>query len=63
MGAVRLIEEEVDGYMEDLIRRAATLLGFDLPEIEVRDIMVEDSTASEEEIFLAIKAAVVLNRG
>jgi hypothetical protein len=63
MGAVRLIEEEVDSYMEDLIRRAATLLGFDLPEIEVRDIMVDDSTASEEEIFLAIKAAVVLNRG
>ena len=48
--------------MEGLIHRAATLLGFDLPEIEVRDIIAEDTTASEEEIFLAIKAAVILSR-
>lgn len=61
MTRVRLIED-VDPFIENLIHRAATLLGFGLSEVEVRDIMVDDTTMDEVQIYFAIKAAVILNR-
>ena len=61
MADVRLLEE-VDDSIENLIRRAATLLSFDLSEVEVRCLLVDDSTATEAVVFFAIKAAVILNR-
>lgn len=61
MGGVCLIEE-VDPTIENLIRRAAILLGYGLSEFETRDLLVEDTVTTEQEIYFAIKAAVVLNR-
>jgi hypothetical protein len=61
MGGVCLIEE-VDPTVENLIRRAAILLGYGLSELEVRDLLMEDTVTTEQEVYFAIKAAVVLNR-
>lgn len=60
MGGVCLIEE-VDPTVENLIRRAAILLGYGLSELEARDILVEDTVTTEQEVYFAIKAAVILN--
>ena len=61
MGGVRFIEE-VDSTIENLMRRASILLSYGLSEVEARNILVEDTVTTEQEIYFAIKAAVILNR-
>jgi hypothetical protein len=47
--------------VEDLIRRAASLLDYGLDEAEVRDILLAtDPGLTEEQLFLAVRAARVL---
>lgn len=54
--------EELDPIIENLIRRASTFLSFGLSECEARDLLVQDTFASEREIYFAIKAAGILSR-
>lgn len=44
---------------EQIIIRAAKLLSYRLTELEVRDIMSQDKSLTEADIYLSIKAALV----